>query len=456
MRTLRAMRLVAVSVVKNEADIIEAFVRHTRAWTDHHLIFDHASTDGTREILQALQNEGLPLTLYTDHHLGNLQQARSNFLTRLAVGSFGADWVFPLDADEFIIGLGRQPLEDTLRQAGNSQPATIPLLDYCATAQDDLDEINPALRLRHCRPALSTTRKIFVPRLLAADSTVFAGKGSHALYRQDESLPGRALPPGWHLAHLAMRSPQHQALRVMLAELQKLSRGRATTGLDVHYRLGFQLLAEDPELFFATVTPSAVNLRLQPVGYAGGALRHTSSQTWSRVARAMLPYLEHLARSHGELLDAAGTTHGSVAPDDLRIFEIQPKEPVGDISSWRNDPFVGFVPEAFLPPFHWGYAPSTVIGIDAKSSGPGLLTAEMLTYSEKQVMEVVLNGSPVHRLEFSRTNQRERLILPMALRAGRNHLSFSYSCSLKSEHDPRSLAVIFLSLRTLELPTPPA
>jgi hypothetical protein len=42
------MRLVAVSVVKNEADIIEAFVRHTRAWVDHHLIFDHDSTDGTR------------------------------------------------------------------------------------------------------------------------------------------------------------------------------------------------------------------------------------------------------------------------------------------------------------------------------------------------------------------------------------------------------------------------
>ena len=43
------MRLVAVSIVKNEADIIEAFVRHTLAWVDHHLVFDHDSTDGTRE-----------------------------------------------------------------------------------------------------------------------------------------------------------------------------------------------------------------------------------------------------------------------------------------------------------------------------------------------------------------------------------------------------------------------
>ncbi len=462
------MRLVAVSVVKNEADIIEAFVRHTLAWVDHHLVFDHASSDGTREILQSLRTEGLPLTLYTDHQLGNLQQARSNHLTRLAVGSFGADWVCPLDADEFIAGPGRQPLEEILRQAGDNQAVTIPLLDYCATVQDDPDEINPALRLSYSRPDLSVTRKIFVPRLLAANPSVVAGKGSHALYHRDHALPGRALPEEWHLAHLAMRSPQHQALRVMLAELQKLSRGRAAAGLDVHYRLGFQLLAEDPDLFFTTVTPPVTNLRLRPVCYAGDTLRYTSPQVWSRVARAMLPYLEHLAKSHGELLDAAGITHGGPTSDDFLISEIRPTDPVTTIGSWRGEPFAGFsavsgwgpregpVPEAFLPPFHWGYAPATVMAIDTKSDGPALLIAELLTYSENQAVEVLLNDSKVHCLEFSRTNQLERLILPLPLRAGRNHLIFNYSRSLKTEHDPRFLAVIFLRLRVAEHSTLPA
>ena len=81
------MRLVAVSIVKNEADIIEAFVRHTHAWVDHHLVFDHDSTDGTREILQALRAEGLPLELFTDDAIGKLQQYRSNHLSRLAAGN---------------------------------------------------------------------------------------------------------------------------------------------------------------------------------------------------------------------------------------------------------------------------------------------------------------------------------------------------------------------------------
>lgn len=453
------MRLVAVSVVKNEADIIEAFVRHTRAWTDHHLVFDHASTDGTREILQSLQAEGLPLTLYSDNQLGNLQQARSNHLTRLAIERFGADWVCPLDADELIAGPERQSLEQELMKAGESQPVTLPLLDYCTTAQDDPEEINPAVRLRYCRPHLSSTRKIFVPRPLAADPAVVAGKGSHALYRHNEALPGRALPEGWHLAHLALRSPQHQALRVMLAELQKLSRGNASAGLDVHYRLGYQLLAEDPALFFQTLTPPVSSLHLRPVSYAGGALRYTSPQAWSRVARAMLPYLDQLARSHGELLDAAASASSAAPASNIQITEIQPRAPALAIGPAHSEPFAGFteasgwgpregpVPEAFLPPFHWGYAPATELTIEAKSGGHGLLAAELLTYSENQIVEIILNDSRLHRLEFSRTNQRERLLVPLPLRAGRNRLILTYSHALRTEHDPRALAAIFLSLR---------
>ncbi|MES1167590.1 MAG: glycosyltransferase family 2 protein, partial [Oleiharenicola lentus] len=231
------MRLVAVSIVKNEADIIEAFVRHTRAWVEHHLVFDHDSTDGTREILAALQREGLPLTLYTDGALGNLQQARSNHLTRVAAESFAADWILPLDADEILTGPGRAALEKILAASGPDQPVSQRLLNYYPSTEDDAAEINPVRRLRHCSASPSQTRKIIVPRQLALDAQVVAGKGSHALHRGTAPLPDRPLPEDFHLAHLALRSPQHQVLRVVLAELQKLSRGRAHAGLDTHYRL---------------------------------------------------------------------------------------------------------------------------------------------------------------------------------------------------------------------------
>ncbi|HKB57407.1 MAG TPA: glycosyltransferase family 2 protein, partial [Lacunisphaera sp.] len=300
------MRLVAVSIVKNEADIIEPFVRHSLAWVDHHLIFDHDSTDGTRQILGALKDEGLPVTLFRDDAIGHLQQARSNCLTTLAAQDHGADWVLPLDADEILTGPDREMLERSLGALGGELPVSLPLLDYCPTTDDDASVINPVLRLRHCQSQPSHTRKIFIPRRLALDPKLAAGKGSHALYRDTEILPGRPLPAEFQLAHLALRSPQHQLLRVVRAELQRQSRGRAAAGLDVHYRLGYQLLAENPDLFFATVCGPAANLRLQPIKYRGGPLKHTVGQDWARVARALLPYLDQLATSHGRLADATG------------------------------------------------------------------------------------------------------------------------------------------------------
>jgi len=456
------MRLVAVSIVKNEADIIEPFVRHTLAWVDHHLVFDHDSSDGTREILGALQREGLPLTLYTDDALGNLQQARSNFLTRLAARQFSADWVILLDADEILSGTGgRAGLETSLSAGSAESPASLPLLNYFPTTEDDAGIGNPVLRLRHCETAPPRTRKIMVPRSLALDESVTAGKGNHALYRGSLVLSDQPVPAGFHLAHLAFRSSQQQVLRVVLAELQKLSRGQAHAGLDVHYRLGFQLLAEDPALFLATVCPPASSLRLQPIPYLGTALRHgTSIQDWSRVARALLPYLEKLAASHGQLWDAAGAAATPAAPGPAGlIHEIRPAGLPPASAERGGPPFTGFVaqegwgeqegpvPAAFLPPFHWGFAPTTRLLVRAAAQGPAKLVAHALTYCEGQTVVVELNGATVLRHAFTRVNQKERLVASLTLRAGENQLVIHYSQALVTAQDARQLAVIFLMLR---------
>ena len=55
------MRLLGVAMVRDEADVIEAFVRHTLSVLDGLAIVDHGSLDGTSDILASLAAEGLPL-----------------------------------------------------------------------------------------------------------------------------------------------------------------------------------------------------------------------------------------------------------------------------------------------------------------------------------------------------------------------------------------------------------
>lgn len=456
------MRLVAVSVVKNEADIIEAFVRHTRAWVDHHLIFDHESTDGTRSILRQLQAEGLPLTLFCDDAPGHRQQARSNFLTRLAAEKFGADWIVPLDADEILCGPDRAALEHALARVSAAQPASLPLREYHASTADDSSIANPVLRLTHCQASASPTRKVFVPRALALDPAVSAGKGTHALFRGAVALADQHLPAAFELAHLAQRSPEHQVLRVIRAELQRLSRGRAAAGLDLHYRLGYQLLTEDPALFFATTgAPVATDVQ-RPIPYRGTPLRYPpASDGWTRVARALLPYLEQLAVSHGRLADAAGFDVASPTATDTVIRELPSAATIPPVQAGSAAAFNGFqplsgwgdaegpVPEAFLPRFHWGYAPTTELRVTADPGGACHLIADVLTYSEDQAVTVELNGQPVLEHTFGRINQKETIAAPLALAPGDNVLRFRYRHGLVAPHDPRKLAVIFLSLRVV-------
>ena len=455
------MRLVAVSIVKNEADIIEAFVRHTQAWVDHHLIFDHDSTDGTRQILGALRDEGLSISLFTDDALENLQQTRSNHLLQVAIQHHAADWLLPLDADEFLSGANRTALEVTLAALPSDQPASVRLLNYYPTQQDDEGITNPALRLRYCQATPAVTRKIFIPRQLLLEPEISVGKGSHVIFRANEPLVDRLLPEEYHLCHLALRSPQHQVLRVVLAELQKLSRGKAHAGLDVHYRLGFQLLAEDPSLFFSTVCPAIDNLRFKPIDYRGGPLTsHLSASGWNRLARAMVPYLEKLATSHGRLaeqmhaLPSPSTSSSPVRALTAEEIPRATRDLTCDVffgftaqSGWG--PREGPVPEAFLPPFHWAYAPATHLVVQSNGPRNARLAADVLTYSEDQTVRIEINGQRVLEHSFARVNQKEHLHALLSLRDGTNNVVIRYGKALVTDHDARSLAVIFLSLQIL-------
>jgi hypothetical protein len=64
------MRLFGMAMLRNEADIVEAFVRHNLTILDGIAIVDHASFDGTTEILARLRSEGLPLRIVRDPNPG--------------------------------------------------------------------------------------------------------------------------------------------------------------------------------------------------------------------------------------------------------------------------------------------------------------------------------------------------------------------------------------------------
>lgn len=94
------MKLYGLSMVRNEADIIRVNVRyHLSAGFDRMLIVDNGSTDGTDEVLRRLSKDSR--VRWTRDSSSSFRQGE--VFTELAreAHSEGADWIVPIDADDF-------------------------------------------------------------------------------------------------------------------------------------------------------------------------------------------------------------------------------------------------------------------------------------------------------------------------------------------------------------------
>lgn len=236
-------RLVGVSMVKNEADIVEAFVRHNLKFLDHLIVLDDSSSDATPRILRALADEGLPISLI------GVRQPEPTFrqgkrTTALAYDAFdkhGADYLFPIDADEFIRAPSRLFLEEALERA-DSEVMNLRWQTFVAKTEGDFHP------LRSLRWRVETDKqplpKIVLSKRILQTTNWRIGRGNHVLYRQDGSdlhwNTGRALP-GIDLCHLPFRSPEQLTAKALVGWLaRKLAYGPSTTSNSWHFRELFQ------------------------------------------------------------------------------------------------------------------------------------------------------------------------------------------------------------------------
>jgi hypothetical protein len=90
----------AVSMVRDEADVIEMTVAHLFAQgVDHVLVADNLSEDGTRDLLVEMSRRDQRVHVVDDTEPAYFQAAKMTRLARAAARA-GADWVVPFDADE--------------------------------------------------------------------------------------------------------------------------------------------------------------------------------------------------------------------------------------------------------------------------------------------------------------------------------------------------------------------
>lgn len=204
------MRLIGVAMLRNEADIVESFVRHHAALLDQLVLVDHGSTDETPRILAALAAEGLPIEVHPDPAAAFRQDERLTVLAHDALLRRRADAVFPLDADEFLRVASRAELEAQLAPLARHGVVRLPWSLQVAPAQDP-QEPHPLQRLRwRVRLPAPNMWKCVLGHALAEDAGWRLAPGSHWVLRERGASIGPVEAPvidTLPLAHLPFRSP---------------------------------------------------------------------------------------------------------------------------------------------------------------------------------------------------------------------------------------------------------
>jgi glycosyltransferase involved in cell wall biosynthesis len=310
------MPIVAVTTVKNEIDIIEAFVRHTLALVDRLVVLDNGSGDGTLTVLRALQAEGLPLDVVEDPTPGMYQAQRMTRLMRdWAVGRHGADWVLPLDADEFLVVPRRGSLVPSGARA--DRPVALPWQTYVPCREDDGAEANPVVRIRHrLREELGAWVKVLVPGELARRADATFSQGSHDLLLDGKPCP-QVAGDGACLAHFPLRSPGQYLAKIAMNTLQYLVIPDRRPEGGWHYREAYDVLRRDPRAFLGSFHEAArrycclpgssaePETVYDPLAHQGGPLRHTPAvDDELRGWLAVLDCAEQMARRQAPLVAA--------------------------------------------------------------------------------------------------------------------------------------------------------
>jgi len=267
---------VSVGTVRDEADIVEAHVRHNATLVDRMIVLDHGSTDRTSEILAELVREGLPLTVVNDPDVGQFQVRRIKRLVRRAIDEFGAEWIVPLDADEF---LAPGPNE-CVPPAGTdrSVPLKMRWTTYVPRDQDDPTQINPALRLAHRTVGGQPDGKVIVSAHLLRDERVELSEGNHILMR--DGVEVKAVETDrLRLAHFPIRGRNHLSAKAMSGMLQlTVVPHLAMPG---HYPMLLECALRDGDdwnarmLEVARICSTSSQLEPAAFDYRGGPLRHT-------------------------------------------------------------------------------------------------------------------------------------------------------------------------------------
>lgn len=232
-------KIIAVSMAKNEADIIESFVRYYMTFVDGMIIVDHNSEDDTGKILNELKREYSSLVV---EYLDTVEYAQYIVMTSLmdkAANEMGADWILPLDVDEYLIPKYGVDCRSLIREIKDNV-VSVDWIDHeLVDTEYDRDKfLLNSLCNRSIKP--NAMSKIIVNGRFVRNNKVRLVQGNHGLvtkaYNGVEDYISASRNTSLILAHYPHRSKEQFVCKNAIGWLTTSLKYSSTTTMSGHWK----------------------------------------------------------------------------------------------------------------------------------------------------------------------------------------------------------------------------
>lgn len=185
------MKIVSFTMVNNESEIIESFIRYNYNFVDEMIIIDNGCTDSTIKIIRKLILEGFKIIVFDESLEAYNQYRLDNKYLNKIIDEIKPDWILPLDADEFLTG------EEHPRKVIENLPMDrvyyVTWRWYVMTKNDDLKESFIPKRMQYClkKPAWNYSdgtpvTKTIIPTKYYQKMGLTLSMGHHTVFGNDK------------------------------------------------------------------------------------------------------------------------------------------------------------------------------------------------------------------------------------------------------------------------------
>lgn len=179
------MKVISMSMVGNESEIIESFIRYNSNFVDEMLFVSSCCIDNTTRIIRNLKKEGYAITLIELPQIDYDQRRIDYKYMKEFVNMSDADWFINLDVDEFLIG-DTNPRE-ILKSLSMDRVYEVNWKNYAMTEKDNLDELFIPKRLVYAKQnfAGNSIPKVILPVNLIKKNNIVMETGHHHVFGED-------------------------------------------------------------------------------------------------------------------------------------------------------------------------------------------------------------------------------------------------------------------------------